>query len=171
MANRFPGCSWRSLPAGGTLVGPVVKSGTSLPLTRGDDHVAQKLASLLRGHSAVLTPTTRPICARAATSRTSGSSSTTMPAATDHRCSERGSTSFPPFVRSDGVIRIPKCLPDRPAFDTAIVPYLPLDGEFVPTTFVRDVLQSLGASSCRRDCCGREGDTADVFLDLQRANY
>ncbi|TKA56393.1 hypothetical protein B0A53_01963 [Rhodotorula sp. CCFEE 5036] len=66
-----------------------------------------------------------------------------MPAATDHRCSERGSTLFPPFVGSDGETRIPKQLPDRPAFETAAVPYLPLDGEFVPTAFVRDVLQSI----------------------------
>ena len=94
-----------------------------------------------------------------------------MPAATDHRCSERGSTTFPPFVGSNGETRIPKQLPDRPAFETAAVPYLPLDGEFVPTAFVRDVLQSIGASLRRPDRCGKEADAADRYLDSQRASY
>lgn len=155
-AGRFPGCSWRSLPAGGTLVGSVVNAGTP---QLGGSPCSAEATSLSRRSLCYYQADLR---AHAAIPRPSGSSST-MPAATDHRCSERGSTLFPPFVGSDGETRIPKQLPDRPAFETAAVPYLPLDGEFVPTAFVRDVLQSIGASLRRARLLWGEGTALMSF--------
>lgn len=55
-AGRFPGCSWRSLPAGGTLVGSVVNAGTP---HSGVHHVVQKRLLFLDDRSATI----KPICA------------------------------------------------------------------------------------------------------------
>ncbi|GAA5991311.1 hypothetical protein JCM10908_003249 [Rhodotorula pacifica] len=72
-----------------------------------------------------------------------------MPAGTDRGDAPRsgttnGATTFEAFLKlPDAVARIPEELPERPAFETAAVSYLPLDGEVVPTLFVRDVLRDI----------------------------